>query len=84
MSSYFPKSLDSLYRRGVSNSLEAVILRKREVRLLEAYFRLPYSQHVKKGTRTKFMDVSSLSKVLADVFRLVRKSNIAVNIFKIQ
>ena len=47
----------SLYGRGVSNSLEAVILRKREVRLLKAYFRLPYPQQVKKGIRTKFMEV---------------------------
>lgn len=46
------------YGRGISNHLEAVIPRKREVRLLEAYFRLPYPQQVKKGTRTKFMEAS--------------------------
>ena len=52
----------SVYGRGVSNSLKAVIPRKREVRLLEAYFRLPYPQQVKKGTRTKFMEVSLSQK----------------------
>lgn len=48
----------SRYGRSISNSLGAVVPRKREMKLLEVYFRLPYPQQVKRGTRTKFMEVS--------------------------
>jgi hypothetical protein len=44
------------YGRGLSDALEVLIPRRREARLISAYFQLPYPQQVKKGTRTKFME----------------------------